>query len=414
MLSVSTVPVSAPRLKTLSLRGFRNFEGVQLILPAQGVMVIVGANGLGKTNLLEAMAVLSHGRSFRTSNERELLRHDATFATVSGQLEASSRDPMHLEARWQLDEGQRLRRRFFKNEVALSGRGALLGQLPSVVFTQQDLSLLRGAPEDRRRWLDMALVQARPELLAHLQRYERLRKQKAFRLKQALADGWQLASLANELDVWDTQLSEAGAAVWAGRLQYLQALRPLLQAHYGELGGEASHEHVDIGYQARRFETSELVNIIKTPPDATQLQASLAQTLAHWRADELRRGTCLVGPHRDDISMSLRVGGDAEPRDATAFGSQGQQRTFVLALKLAERDALANRCGAPPLMLLDDVMAELDPERQALLLERLAGAQVVMTTTHVPERWQQLNPERVIGLSRSSEGQGQPLIEEQG
>lgn len=366
----------------LTLRNFRNIA--EQTLPfSPGVNLILGDNGQGKTNLLEALYVLSHTRSHRTRQERELIMTGCSQAMVAATLQTRSGAGCELGARFSLKadgkadgETPRLKTAFLLNASPLRSRSALLGYAPTVSFFNTDLLLLRGAPDHRRHWLDSAIVQYDKRHFTYLDDYQRVRQQKARLLKACAEQGLSPAMGQTQLAVWNEQLARAGAQVIALRADYLHRLGELAAQTYACLS--AGQEALVIRYRCHALADAPAQ---ESPQTQEQWEHTLNEALARRAGDEWRRATCLVGPHRDDVAFALNE------LDACAYASQGQQRTVVLALKLAELALLSARLGDGPVLLLDDVMAELDPRRQGDLIDRLApGLQVFLTTTHLDGR----------------------------
>jgi len=365
------------RLASLQLRHFRNYADETVTFSPQKNLLI-GQNGQGKTNLLEALAILSQTKSPRTSQDRELIQSGQPFATITAFL-ISEFGPgeTRLDIQWILDPNtQRLKTVFKTNSQPVKSRSSFLGYLPSVSFFVTDLLLLRGTPEDRRRWLDTAVTQYDKRHLQYVSDYQRIKTQKAKLLRQALDSETPLS--LDHLAVWNDQLAKAGGQLLASRLMYLSEIKERAMLNHLELSGGAEGA-LSMQYVSRSLE--------RYATDAITVEAltqSLEQHLQLRQQEELRRGNCLVGPHRDDLSFQLGS------LDASAYGSQGQQRTVVLALKLGELQCLSQKTNRAPLLLLDDVMAELDQSRQRYLLEQITSEQqVVMTTTHVDATWQE-------------------------
>ncbi len=362
------------RLASLQLRSFRNYTDETVQFSPQKNLLI-GQNGQGKTNLLEALAILSQTKSPRTNQDRELIQMGHPFATETAHLTSDYGGESRLDIQWVLDTNtQRLKTIFKTNNQPVKSRSAFLGYLPSVSFFVSDLLLLRGTPEDRRRWLDTAVTQYDKRHLQYLSDYNRIRTQKAKLLRQAL-DSETLIS-PEHLAVWNEQLAAAGGRLLASRMAYLVQIQDRALLNHLALSG-GTEGTLSIGYRSRSLERYGTGDY-----SMDTLTHSLTEHLTLRQPEELRRGTCLVGPHRDDLNFQL---GDL---DASAYGSQGQQRTIVLALKLSELQTLAGKCQQSPLLLLDDVMAELDQGRQRYLLEQITpDQQVVMTTTHLDSSW---------------------------
>ena len=400
-------------VQTLHVAGFRNLSTQHWELGALGheghggcgVHVIVGANAQGKSNLLEALLLLSTGRSNRTTLDGDLVQRNAspqpTQEALNGALVQAHvvRDgvfshtlalearitpqPSAEEANGQTGGETRWRTQFRVNQQPLKQRSQLLGNLPTVAFYSEDLDLLRGAPADRRTWLDGACAQYTPTtVLAQLKRYGQVLQQRNALLRQPSRRGFGLQGEELALlDVLTQQLVQEGAKVVHQRCQYLARIEPQLQAHYQHLCG-AKEETPTLFYTLAEVPPSVLDDT--TPQvlavlELATLEQALAQVALHQRGAELRRGSTLFGPQRDDWGLHLGNG-----LLATRFASQGQQRSLVLAIKLAELDLLTAQLGEAPLLLLDDVMAELDPHRQLALLEAFpAQGQVLLSTTHL-------------------------------
>ena len=358
------------KVKTLQLRQFRNYRELALSF-SPGKNLFLGQNGQGKTNLLEALYFLSHARSHRTHSDRELIQARTSAASISAELSPHGYEGRQLlDARITLDgEPERLKTVLKANSSTLRSRSDLLGYLPTVSFFLPDLLLLRGSPEDRRRWLDAAITQYDKRHLGLLAEFQKIRQQK----NRLLKDDPSRVDRAH-LAVWNERFAAAGAKVIASRMRYLLMIESLAAAAYLEL----SNGHEQLGWQY-------LANGVEASDDESMLEARLGAALEAAMPDEIRRGTSLVGPHRDDIRFDL------DGMEAAAYGSQGQQRSIVLALKLTELQCLTARLQQPPVLLLDDVMAELDPQRQRLLVEHIdPQSQVFITTTHPADTWQAL------------------------
>lgn len=380
------------RVQSLNLIHFRNYAE-QHVTFSPRKNVFLGNNGQGKTNLLEALYFLSHARSHRTGTDRELIQAGQPFAAISAVLANH-----HYEGRTQLDahiktDGERLKTVFKVNASPLRSRSELLGHLPTVSFFLPDLLLLRGAPEDRRRWLDAAIVQYDKRHLVYLSEFQKVRQQKNRLLKDAPE------RISREhLTTWNIQFAATGARVIFSRLNYISMIEKLAAVAYLELSD--GREELKTKYQSLTLEALPVARPLiedysgclmvdnmapKLVPPIELLEVALAQQLESRMQEEIRRGTSLVGPHRDDIRFYLNA------MDADAYGSQGQQRSVVLALKLTELKCLNAKLHEPPVLLLDDVMAELDPDRQRLLVEHIhPESQVFITTTHPTSSWQVL------------------------
>lgn len=343
------------RLHRLELLRFRNYVALDLHLTSPRLLVI-GDNGEGKSNLLEAVELLGSLRSHRCSRDRDMIQQGEKESRLSGWCGEGER--LDLELRRQ---GGRQARR---NGKTLERHLDLLGPLRCVGFSALDLDLVRGEPALRRQWLDRVVLQLEPIYTELLSRYGRLLRQRS----QLLRRGLSRAHLSELLDAYDQQMALIGVRLHRRRARALARLAPLAAAWQERLSG--GRERLELSYQpgsALEGEESE----------GPWRQALESQLLAQ-RQEELRLGHCAVGPHRDEVELQLA----GQP--ARRYGSAGQQRTLVLALKLAELDLVRELCGSPPLLLLDDVLAELDPGRQQLLLEAVGeGHQCLVSATHL-------------------------------
>lgn len=374
----------------LRLVQFRNLDHVTVSCSPR-LNLFLGPNASGKTSILEALVVLSRGRSPRTASDREFIRWEAD-ASLTGQQESRVSASVHqdkldmsftVDGTWIQPISGRFRSQFRVNQQPLKSRSALLGHFPTVTFFLSDLLLLRGAPADRRSALDALVGQWRPVAMEALTTYQRLRDQKAALLKQALKQGVRPAD--GVLDTIDEQLMVAGLAVMTHRLSVLHALQPLMQPYWEALSTD--HDPMAIRYwsslEAVLSEEPEgvLIDPAQWEAGEAQLKSLFEQALLAARPDEWRRGQVLVGPHRDDFRAYIKG------HDACAFASQGQQRSVILALKLAEIQLLTQAYGGEsPVLLLDDVMAELDPYRQQQLIRHVDPTmQVLLTTTHLDD-----------------------------
>ena len=343
------------RLQRLELLHFRNINQLELRLEAPRLLVL-GRNGEGKSNLLEAVELLGSLRSHRASHDRELIQHGQVSARLRGTTAAA--DQLQLDLR---RSGGRAAQR---NGKALERQLDLLGSLRCVGFSALDLELVRGEPALRRQWLDRVVLQLEPVYSELLSRYGRLLRQRSQLVRRQAG---QLPSAAL-LDAFDAQMALIGTRLHRRRQRALLRLEPLAATWHDRLSG--SRERLSLAYRCG-----------STAPEQDSEEAwcqSLAEQLLLQRPNEWRLGQCGVGPHRDEIELQL------EGQPARRFGSAGQQRTLVLALKLAELELVQQVVGEPPLLLLDDVLAELDPTRQQLLLEAVGqGHQCLVSATHL-------------------------------
>ena len=341
------------RLVRLWITDYRNYTSAELEPAPEGLTVIQGDNGDGKTNLLEAIAYLATLSSFRGAPTDALVRHGCRQAAVRGEVERDGRK-MLLEV--ELNVGGR--QRMMVNRQPLRRARDLLGFLRVSVFSPDDLALVKGGPAERRHYLDETLVALRPGGEALRSDVERILRQRNALLKQA--GGRQSPEVDTTLDVWDAKLGRAGEALATARQELVAALEPEVAKACVELGGGG--EQVVMEYR-RSWE------------------GELAAALAAARHDDLRRATTTTGPHRDDLELALHDDRAGAPLPARTHASQGQQRSLALALRLGAHAVVTQATGSSPVLLLDDVFSELDQDRSAALVARLPGGQAVLTTT---------------------------------
>ena len=344
-------------LTHLVLANVRNYAALEFD-PVPGLNVFVGENAQGKSNLLEAIALLGTGKSFRTSREGEIVRSGLPSATLSGEARLRA-GTVRLSCTLNLGASG------LRKIYAVNGRSvkyaSYLGTLRVVSFVPAHLALVSGPPSARRSLINAALAQESPAYYAALASYQKFVTQKNALLRGAIAPD------ENLLATYDQHMIETGTKLMLARRAFVAALAERARGVYHGWVGERDGE-LEIAYVPDvPFETG----------TADAVAAAFTERLAHKRIAEVSRRTSLVGPHRDDIAF--RLGGVP----LAAFGSQGQQRTAVLALKVAEYGELEARAGEAPLLLLDDVLSELDPQRQAAFLQGIGSfEQAFVTTTH--------------------------------
>ena len=353
-------------LKNLHLRSFRNYIEQQVKFTAQKT-IIVGNNAQGKSNLLEAVELLATLKSHRAIRDRELVLD----GTTTGQIQATI-ERAYGTAELTLTLRKQGRRTAALNQEILRRQVDFLGILNAVQFSSLDLDLVRGAPESRRSWIDGLLTQLEPVYSHMLQQYNQVLRQRNALLKtirqqeQEKQSGIDKEHLA-QLQLWDEQLAATGSRVTRRRARVLARIAPIAQAWHDRISGKT--ETLVINYAP---------NVEWTKDDPEQVQQAFLNKIALRRIAEQHQGKTVVGPHRDEIEFTI------DRTLARYYGSQGQQRTLVLALKLAELKLIEEVVGEPPLLLLDDVLAELDPHRQNQLLDAIGDRfQTIITTTHI-------------------------------
>ena len=357
------------RVAHLSLRDFRSYTEVELPLDA-GVTALIGPNGQGKTNLVEAVGYLSTLGSHRVAQDAPLVRLGAERAVVRGQV---VRDDRSLMLEVEITPGKANRARV--NRADLPRARELVGLVRTVVFAPDDLALVKGDPSGRRSFLDDLLVMRAPRLAGVRADYERILKQRNSLLKTAGAarrGSTSQESALSTLGVWDDHLARTGAELLTERLRLVDELRPYVGHAYATVARGASSDDAGLDYQPS-LEIGDLT-------DRAGLTERLLEELDVRRNDELDRGVSLVGPHRDELLLSLGNGEQRLP--VRGYASHGESWSFALALRLASYD-LVRADGDDPILILDDVFAELDAERRAQLAELVAGAEQVLVTAAV-------------------------------
>ncbi len=397
-------------LSRLALTDFRSYAAVDLPLQP-GVSTLIGANGEGKTNVVEAVGYLATLGSHRVASDGPLVRYGAERAILRGAVTSAHRDNL---VEIEINPGRANRARLNRNPVTRPRQ--VLGVLRTVLFAPEDLSLVKGDPEQRRRYLDDLLVAQAPRYAAVRGDYERVLRQRTALLKSLRGRPWArrfagagrsapagpppgspddgfpvdqdgheppAGSAATTLDVWDEHLATKGAELLAARITLTGALRPLAAQAYAAVAG------VDAGISIAYRQASS-INIpgqrngaaaADRPgpePDAGKLAAWLREALALARAEEIERGVCLVGPHRDELELRI---GDLPAR---GYASHGESWSAALALRLAAFELL-RQAGEDPVLLLDDVFAELDSGRRERLAAVAAGAEQVLVTAAVAQ-----------------------------
>ena len=356
-------------LSDLSLVDFRSYSEVELALQS-GVTAFIGANGQGKTNLVEAIGYLAGLASHRVAQDAPLVRLGAERAVIRGTVVQDNR-PTLVEI--EVTPGRTNRARI--NRAPVPRPREVLGLVRSVLFAPEDLALVKGDPAERRRFLDDLLVARAPRLAGTRADYDRVLRQRNALLKSASAAvrasrrGIESLDLRT-LDVWDTHLARSGADLLAARLELVEILRPLVAKSY-----DAVADGIATG-EARLDYRSSLGPDVELSPDRDLLTAAIIEATARFRRDEIDRGLSLFGPHRDDLVLGLG------PMPAKGFASQGEAWSFALALKLASFDLLRAN-GDDPILLLDDVFAELDVGRRDRLARLVGEAEQVLVTAAV-------------------------------
>ncbi|MDA0265684.1 MAG: DNA replication/repair protein RecF [Cyanobacteria bacterium] len=347
-------------LKALELRHFRNYREQSVAFTAPKTIVL-GDNAQGKSNLLESVELLATLRSHRCYRDRDLIQTGQPWGKITATVQ---REVGRSDLALMLRQGGR--RTAIRNGEKLRRQGDFLGALNAVQFSSLDLELVRGGPGERRTWLDTLLMQLEPIYINILGQYAQALKQRNALMRQSGRQG-KGSPDPTQLALWDAQLAALGTRVMRRRSRGLARLVPIAQQWHQAISGQT--EILTLQYRP---------NVPMDSDDPAGIQGAFLEKIQQRAIAEQQQHTSLVGPHRDDIEFTIN------DTPARQYGSQGQQRTLVLALKLAELKLIESVVGEPPLLLLDDVLAELDLNRQNQLLEAIQDRfQTVITTTHL-------------------------------
>jgi DNA replication and repair protein RecF len=350
------------RLERLEVVDFRNHDRAEVELPA-GVSVLVGPNGVGKTNLLEAVGYLATLGSHRVGQDASLIRAGAASAVIRAAVRRAGRQ---LLVDVELRPGSGVRGRV--NGAPVPRARDLLGVVRATLFAPEDLGLVRGDPEERRRFLDTLATQRLPRYHGSRQDYDRVLRQRNTLLRSA--GGRLPAAALATLEVWDEKLASAGAEIWSERLRLVAALTPRVELAYQRLAGR--DDAVDVAY------VSSVAGAGASDPDPAKLAQALRERLVADRTREVERGLTLSGPHRDDLALALRG------LPARTHASHGEAWSLALALRLGSHRLLAEE-GEEPVLLMDDVFAELDRQRRDRVAEAALAAEQTIVTAAVAE-----------------------------
>lgn len=360
-------------VSALSLTDFRSYDQASFSL-TPGVSVFVGANGQGKTNLMEAIAFASTLDSHRVANNSPLVRVGADRAVVQVEIVHEGR-PTLLEA--DIVPGSAIKVRV--NRTAVPRSRDIVGRLRTVMFSPEDLVLVKGDPADRRRFLDELITLHIPRMAGVRSDYERVLKQRNTLLKSARqASRRPDPHLLSTLDVWNGQLARFGADIVAARMELIRALGPTATRAYAAVAPEGAERVVSMRY------ASSLGDFLPETPDRDSLMTGMLEALQARQRDELDRGVTLVGPHRDELLLFLGATGQP-PMPAKGYASHGESWSLALALRLAAFWLLKDDAEGEPVLILDDVFAELDAGRRDRLAAHIRQAEQVLITAAVAQ-----------------------------
>ncbi len=370
-----TIHVTADmRLLSIKTSGYRNLAGETLEL-SDGINLLYGKNASGKTNTLECAYVFASGKSFRTRHESELIKRGEQTARADIVLERAGRKE-NMSVIWHSSREKGFVKRLMYGGYEVPKASEFLGIFRAVLFTPDHLSLIKGSPEERRRFMDIALSQLQPRYVHCMNSYLKILAQKNAYLKNAMITGKTDDSYA---DILNEQLAKAAAVLIKQRSGFADMLRGFAADIYSEL--TTSKEKLDVKY------------ISSVKQDFSDLQATEKRMMEIYNADresELRQGKTIHGPHRDDLMVYIasNAGGNEQGQQedidiselaARTFGSQGQQRSAVLAIKLAEGEIFKSITGEYPVFLLDDLLGELDSDRRKMLMSLIENRQAIIT-----------------------------------
>jgi DNA replication and repair protein RecF len=369
-------------LSHLSLENFRNYSRLELDLPL-GTAVVFGRNAQGKTNLLESIYYLATSKSFRATSDKEVINwlaqsEEPAYARLVGLCQRAA-GPAEIEIALRLEHselggGEQIpstSKRIRVNKVARRAID-LIGQMTVVNFTPQDIEIVEGAPQLRRRYLDVTISQVDSEYCRTLAHYNKVVMQRNHLLRQVR----ERRAKGDQLEFWDEEMAKDGAFIAQERRQAVEELNQLAGEFHRRLTGTA--ERLRIAYRPGFAWKPALESVTEVMSGPAALARSLREQMRRLQAREVAQGVSLLGPHRDDLTFVI------DQANVTLYGSRGQQRTVALSLKLAESAYLQGHTGEKPILLLDDVLSELDEQRRDFVVETIRdGQQVVLTGTEL-------------------------------
>ncbi len=332
----------------LSLYNFRNYENEEVNFGDE-VNIIYGDNGMGKTNILEAVYFFSYGRSFR-SNGREVIKDGGK----ESKIELSFKNERDFKGEIRFLSGKR--KEIYLNEIELKKTSQLLGNFICVLFTPDEMNIIKGLPDARRRFLDSSIIPLRPQFLKELVTYRNIVNQKTALLK--MRD-------YSTLDIWNEKLAECGSKIMLMRGSYLKRIEE--KAHYMQKDISAEKENLTIRYNPS----------VKMGENLAEIKDNFLKKLEEYKEKEKENLFCMAGTHRDEIDFEING------KIAKNYASQGQIRTAVLCLKSAQMEIIKDETGTFPVMLLDDILSELDKKRRDFLISQIKGKQIIITCTDI-------------------------------
>ncbi|MHB1652522.1 MAG: DNA replication/repair protein RecF [Desulfitobacteriaceae bacterium] len=333
------------RIHSFIISNFRNYDKNTVNL-SPGINIFIGSNGQGKTNILEGIYYLLHGKSYRVQRESELIRWGEISFKLYGEFSL-------VDRRIRIESHYQNKHKMIKvNDVPIRRLSEYIGTINAVSFSPDDLAMVKGGPAERRRFLDLHISQIRPGYISQLNSYNKALQQKNFLLKSNVSD----QQKRTQITLWNEQIILFGQKIMVNRLELVQRLKKVSEQIYSSIS--SGNERIGMMYFSLGKNDSE------------QAILDFSKTLELKKEDEIKRQISLVGPHRDDLVIEL------DDKPARIYASQGQQRSIVLSLKLAEVELIKNQKGEYPLLLLDDVLSELDHLRRKYLLDFISSSQI--------------------------------------
>ncbi|SCY63017.1 DNA replication/repair protein RecF [Alkaliphilus peptidifermentans] len=343
-------------LKELKLLNYRNYDSLHIEVHPK-LNIIVGENAQGKTNVIEAIYLCAIGKSFRTNKDQELVKLDKKQAYIKAILEKANGE---IEIEMKLDKEEK--KKIKVNRIPLIKMGELLGNLNVVIFSPDDLKIIKGGPVERRRFIDNEICQIYPKYYYHLNQYNRILQQRNKLLKDNRGK-------KIDLDIWNHQLANVGAFIIYNRRKFIKRIGILAKLMHRKITDEI--ESLEIIYDSS-------IPVVEKDENNDITEKFLSE-LKRTCDEEILKKATVVGPHRDDLLIKINN------MEVKNYGSQGQQRTAVLSLKMAELEFIKGEVGEYPILLLDDVMSELDTNRQQYLINNLKNIQTFITTTIIEQ-----------------------------
>lgn len=355
------------KVKRIQLENYRNYKKTFIEFNHK-YNIIFGKNAQGKTNLIEAIFLCASGRSHRTSKDVELVKKNENGYTVTADINKTYGNTI-IKIRYNINE----KKTIYINDIQQKKIGSLMGILNAVIFSPEDLQIIKEGPSNRRRFIDIALSQIKPSYFFDLQRYYKILEQRNALLKE-LANKSSDAKLLSSLDIWNIAMADAASRIMLSRYDFVSRITHYASKHHLML--TSGSEHLDISYMPSIETGYDSINENEEKESLNILKDQFIKILEKNYDKEIKKGSSLFGPQRDDLYFCINS------FDARTHASQGQQRTAVLSLKLAEKDIMKEITNEEPVLLLDDVMSELDQNRQAFLIESLNDTQTFITCTN--------------------------------